>query len=81
MAVACLTARLSESTLLAAAGVTWHFGLNWAVIACSVSGVIALGGVWMEMIDASVWVYSEKKRMGVFCDECETINAIRPWSM
>jgi hypothetical protein len=42
--------------------------------------LVALGGVFTEMTDASAWVFSRFKRQGVECKECGHIYKIRPGS-
>ena len=43
--------------------------------------LVACGGVFTAMVDASAWVYSRLKRKGVECETCHHINSIRPWSI
>ena len=55
--------------------------VNWLVGGASgLLALIALGGVFTEMTDASAWVFSRFKRQGVECKECGHICKIRPWS-
>ncbi len=67
-----------------AAALCWTL-CRWPVSAVLAAGLLlialaAAAGVFTQMIDASCWVYSKHKRLGVECDRCKHINPIHPWA-